>query len=217
MYQCQTECCRNMTSMAEDKARCVERCTDRMQRIQQYLQNELQDFQVTENIQLQLLDFSRWPKEKVLVLKTIFKDIVIMICKTGWNQKQSNTNLTNRVLLLYSDKSLLTQTWWVFKCKEENLNTCMMSWLSILNHIGCQASSYFWHDLLFILQNRLQRCAMVCQDNAKEKITPNTTSVQQQQLQGEMETCCIKCVDEHVGKLKPMYSKMVGNIDKQNI
>ncbi|ELT98265.1 hypothetical protein CAPTEDRAFT_220338 [Capitella teleta] len=57
-------------------------------------------------------------------------------------------------------------------------------------------------------QDRLQRCAMDCQDKTRDKMGPNTTEAQAASYRGDMEKCVMKCADTHVALVPSMMKKM---------
>ncbi|XP_074641576.1 protein FAM136A-like [Tubulanus polymorphus] len=63
-------------------------------------------------------------------------------------------------------------------------------------------------------QNRLQRCAMDCQDRIRDKLGPNTSDVDSSKLRKEMEACVLKCADSHAGLLPNMMKKIKETLNK---
>ena len=57
-------------------------------------------------------------------------------------------------------------------------------------------------------QESLQRCVLSCQDDIKDKVTPNTSEADIDRYRREFEECGIRCCDTSVGKL-PALSKRV--------
>ncbi|RHX98381.1 hypothetical protein DYB30_007378 [Aphanomyces astaci] len=57
-------------------------------------------------------------------------------------------------------------------------------------------------------QNRLQRCAMECQDRAKDSLSSQPSESQISAAQAGMEKCVSKCVDGHI-KLLPTLKKRI--------
>ena len=57
-------------------------------------------------------------------------------------------------------------------------------------------------------QESLQRCVLSCQDDIKDKVTPNTSEADIEKYRREFDACGIKCCDTSVGKL-PSLSKRV--------
>lgn len=61
-------------------------------------------------------------------------------------------------------------------------------------------------------QERLNRCAMDCQDKVRDKLTADISETQKLQLRQEMEACVKKCADEHIRKLPELHKKLKTNI-----
>jgi len=57
-------------------------------------------------------------------------------------------------------------------------------------------------------QESLQRCVLSCQDDIKDKVTPNTSEADIDRYRREFDECGIRCCDTSVGKL-PVLSKRV--------
>ncbi len=57
-------------------------------------------------------------------------------------------------------------------------------------------------------QEALSRCVLSCQDDIKDKVTPNTSEADIEKYRREFDTCGIKCCDNSVAKL-PGLSKRV--------
>ena len=64
------------------------------------------------------------------------------------------------------------------------------------------------HKSLLFSQDRLQRCAMDCQDQVKDKITPSTSELDVSKYRGQFEGCVVKCADNHIALVPNMMSKM---------
>ena len=54
----------------------------------------------------------------------------------------------------------------------------------------------------------LSRCVLGCQDDAKDKIGPNSGDADIEKARKEFEVCAIKCCDKNIEKL-PSISKRV--------
>ena len=65
-------------------------------------------------------------------------------------------------------------------------------------------------------QERLQRCTMVCQDQAREKycLDGSESGAKVTAAQGFITECSSKCVDEHLSMLEYMRAKIEGEIGK---
>ncbi|KAK2156881.1 hypothetical protein NP493_1930g00015 [Ridgeia piscesae] len=57
-------------------------------------------------------------------------------------------------------------------------------------------------------QNRLQRCAMDCQDKARDQVSSTSSEAEISAYRGQMEKCVIKCADDHVGLIPNMLKRM---------
>ena len=58
------------------------------------------------------------------------------------------------------------------------------------------------------LQNRISRCAMDCQDAARDRITDKTTESDVQLYKEDMERCVVKCVDTHIAQLPSLEKRL---------
>jgi len=58
------------------------------------------------------------------------------------------------------------------------------------------------------LQDRLQRCAMDCQDKVRDKVGPKTTEVEVSKYRTEMESCVVKCGDTHIALVPAMMKRI---------
>ena len=76
------------------------------------------------------------------------------------------------------------------------------------------AKSMFWITEIimkyrcFLLQNRLQRCAMDCQDRIRDRLPPNATEADISVHRADLERCAIKCADDHVALVPNMMKRM---------
>ena len=57
-------------------------------------------------------------------------------------------------------------------------------------------------------QNRLQRCAMDCQDKARDQVSSTSSEAEISAYRGQMEKCVIKCADDHMGLIPNMLKRM---------
>ena len=57
-------------------------------------------------------------------------------------------------------------------------------------------------------QEALSRCVLGCQDDIRDKVTPNATEAEIDKYRKEFDACAIKCCDSNVARL-PMLSKKV--------
>jgi hypothetical protein len=73
-----------------------------------------------------------------------------------------------------------------------------LNYLDLLKLITCD----------FYLQDRLQRCALECQDKIRDKVTPSTTEADMIKYRGEMEGCVRQCADTYVNLIPNLMKKM---------
>lgn len=66
-------------------------------------------------------------------------------------------------------------------------------------------------------QNRLQRCVLQCNDEAKDKMGAKPTDSQVRMYTKEFEACAVKCVDKHVALVPSMLKKMNEQLSKPNL
>lgn len=57
-------------------------------------------------------------------------------------------------------------------------------------------------------QAALHRCVLSCQDEVRDKLTPNAPEATIQKLQGEFEVCAINCCDKNIAKLPSLGEKI---------
>ena len=60
----------------------------------------------------------------------------------------------------------------------------------------------------------MERCALVCQDNVRIKMTADTTDQQMKQYEGQFEQCVVKCANDTTKLLPDMFKKMKDIIAK---
>ena len=60
------------------------------------------------------------------------------------------------------------------------------------------------------MQDRLGRCARQCQDDVQDKVNASTTHAEVTSLQGELDSCVVKCCDSHVA----LVPKIMGRIQE---
>lgn len=65
------------------------------------------------------------------------------------------------------------------------------------------------------LQDRLQRCAMDCQDKVRDKVGPKTAEPDVARYRGELESCVVKCGDSHIA-LVPNMMKRIKEVLQQH-
>ena len=96
-------------------------------------------------------------------------------------------------------------------------DTCLLkSSLSISDVIACKerceapvmrAQKYVQSELERY-QESLQRCVLSCQDDIKDKVTPNTSEADIEKYRREFDACAIKCCDSSVGKLPALVKRV---------
>merc|ERR1712184_116197 len=74
--------------------------------------------------------------------------------------------------------------------------------------INTRKAQVFVQGELERFQESLSRCVLSCQDDIKDKVTPNTSEADIEKYKREFDVCGIKCCDTSVGKL-PSLSKRV--------
>ncbi|CAD5116642.1 DgyrCDS5513 [Dimorphilus gyrociliatus] len=101
------------------------------------------------------------------------------------------------------------------KMYEDSANCCRNESLSMEDTQRCierctvsvQQAQHFMESELAQLQNRLQRCAMDCQDKARDEISKNSSS-SGSRYKYDVEGCMVKCADSHL-ELIPNIKKRV--------
>ncbi|CAK4096665.1 unnamed protein product [Aphanomyces euteiches] len=88
-------------------------------------------------------------------------------------------------------------------CSAEQLQACIQRCqepvAQVQNYLNQELSSF---------QNRLQRCAMDCQDRAQDGLSARPSESEIASAQSNMEKCVSKCVDSHI-KLLPALKKRI--------
>lgn len=59
-----------------------------------------------------------------------------------------------------------------------------------------------------LFQSRLQRCAMDCQDQIRDKVPSDASQDAVSKYRGELENCVIKCADTHVALIPALMQRM---------
>lgn len=65
-------------------------------------------------------------------------------------------------------------------------------------------------------ENKLQRCAMDCQDKVREKVTPDTKPDQMEKFGKLFEDCAFNCVDSHVHSMSSLTTRMKNSLKAKN-
>ncbi|XP_069140215.1 protein FAM136A-like [Argopecten irradians] len=87
--------------------------------------------------------------------------------------------------------------------KDRCLERCSSRMMQIQKYVNSEMENY---------QNRIQRCAMDCQDKARDQMTSKKGDADK--IRGEMEQCMIKCADSHVELAGTMFKRMAKSIAK---
>ncbi|XP_005094393.1 protein FAM136A [Aplysia californica] len=64
-------------------------------------------------------------------------------------------------------------------------------------------------------QNRLQRCAMSCQDKLKDQMPVQPSDADVQRGRSSLEQCVVQCADSHVGLVPDLTKKMLETLKKK--
>lgn len=64
-------------------------------------------------------------------------------------------------------------------------------------------------------QQSLDRCILSCQDDIKDKVTPNTSEADVEKYRREFETCGIKCCDTTVSKVPGLFKRVTEALQMQ--
>ncbi|XP_050396135.1 protein FAM136A [Patella vulgata] len=75
------------------------------------------------------------------------------------------------------------------------------------------AQTYIQNELQ-MFQDRLQRCAMGCQDQIRDKVGPNTSENDMNKHKTELEKCVLKCADTHIDLMPGLVKKMKETLNK---
>ena len=54
----------------------------------------------------------------------------------------------------------------------------------------------------------LSRCVMQCQDDVKDKVTPDASEAEVSKLRGVFENCAIKCCDTNIAKVPNLEKRI---------
>lgn len=75
-------------------------------------------------------------------------------------------------------------------------------------NVKLQEASVFVQREVEGFQNRISRCAMDCQDAARDKITENTKESDIARFKEDMEKCVVNCVDTHIAQLPSLEKRL---------
>ncbi|XP_041476656.1 protein FAM136A-like [Lytechinus variegatus] len=76
-----------------------------------------------------------------------------------------------------------------------------------------QTEEYVQKELTDFL-DRLQRCTLQCQDEAKDKIRDNMSSSDEAKVRKNLEGCLIKCGDKHVAMFPALKTRLSDHVSK---
>ena len=65
-----------------------------------------------------------------------------------------------------------------------------------------------------MVQDRLQRCTLQCQDEARDKIKDKMSSADEQKVRKNLETCLLKCGDKHVAMFPSLSKRLTDQVNK---
>jgi len=71
-------------------------------------------------------------------------------------------------------------------------------------------------SLLLLPQDRLQRCAMSCQDKLKDDLPANPNEEQLQKGKSALERCVVQCADLHVNLVPGLTQKMLQTLKNKS-
>eukprot|EP00798_Chlamydomonas_sp_ICE-L_P021849 gene21849-28879_t len=64
------------------------------------------------------------------------------------------------------------------------------------------------------MQERFQRCAMRCQDMARESMSYDATTLEQEKAQGKMNGCMDVCGKEFLGKVPKLKTDIIAALNR---
>ncbi|XP_071504164.1 protein FAM136A-like [Diadema antillarum] len=76
-----------------------------------------------------------------------------------------------------------------------------------------QTEEYVQKELTEFL-DRLQRCTMQCQDDAKDRIRDKMSDSEEQRVRRDLEGCLIKCGDKHVAMFPTLSKRLTDHVNK---
>uniref|UniRef100_A0A914WN54 Uncharacterized protein n=2 Tax=Plectus sambesii TaxID=2011161 RepID=A0A914WN54_9BILA len=63
-------------------------------------------------------------------------------------------------------------------------------------------------------QMRLMRCAQTCQDKVKTQVGPNTPESELPKYHAQLDSCILKCADDHVAQIPKLQSNLLATLKK---
>ena len=79
--------------------------------------------------------------------------------------------------------------------------------------INTRKAQVFVQGELERFQESLSRCVLSCQDDIKDKVTPNTPQSEIEKYRAEFDACAIKCCDSNVGRLPVLSKKIMDSLN----
>ena len=70
--------------------------------------------------------------------------------------------------------------------------------------------------LFSVLQESLNRCVMSCQDDIKDKVTPDTPDSKVTEYREEFERCAIACCQKNVSRIPGLTTKVKDALKSKN-
>ncbi|KAK3759829.1 hypothetical protein RRG08_028831 [Elysia crispata] len=90
------------------------------------------------------------------------------------------------------------------KATLEDVQSCIDTCSKDVN----KAQAYLQNEIE-MFQNRLQRCAMSCQDKLRDQMPAKPTDKDVEKGRSGLEKCVIECADSHVGHIPGLTKKML--------
>uniref|UniRef100_A0A2C9K527 Protein FAM136A n=1 Tax=Biomphalaria glabrata TaxID=6526 RepID=A0A2C9K527_BIOGL len=78
-----------------------------------------------------------------------------------------------------------------------------------------KAQAYLQNEIE-IFQNRLQRCAMSCQDKIRDELPAKPSDRDVEKTRHTLEKCVIQCADKHVELVPALTKKMLETLKNRN-
>ncbi|XP_048736052.1 protein FAM136A-like [Ostrea edulis] len=70
-----------------------------------------------------------------------------------------------------------------------------------------EASSFVQREIEGF-QHRITRCAMDCQDAARDRVSPDSKESDVKSFREDMEKCVVSCVDTHIGSIPNLEKRL---------
>ncbi|CAL1533683.1 unnamed protein product [Lymnaea stagnalis] len=78
-----------------------------------------------------------------------------------------------------------------------------------------KAQAYLQNEIE-LFQNRLQRCAMGCQDKLRDELPAKPSDEEKVKVMSSLEKCVIQCADKHVELVPGLTKKMLDTLKNRN-